>query len=644
MPFLPSPPALDSATLPTESWYGPVTVTLPMAVPGDPFDAEGTDVRVRFVGPDGTVAERLAYWDGKAWRATLLAPKRGRYAAMATLNGKPLGARLSAVTLTAPMRGGFVRRGGPWGLRTSDGKGYWPMGHNLAWSNETVKDLPAALRKMGDYGADWARIWMCAWDGKSPYMTPEFVRTGAMNLPAFAQWDAITKAAEEAGVPYQMTLFYHGPWSSDVNTNWPESPWNAANGGFLAKPEEFFTNDRAKRLARSVLRYAVARYGASPAVMGWELFNEVEWTDGIKRFPEKVGAWHDEMARYLRSLDPYGHLVLTSSKLDLPIWREADVYEPHGYPPSVGAMVLSEKVLPGKPFFFGEVGPSDLGGGKPIQVASIRGGIWNALFAGHAGAAQMWDWGVIEREGLGVEWARARAILTRSGVLERAPMPRKILDLDAGSGADLALNPGGGWKAAEKARFDLPGDASAMGLFPTYYQGRAHREMRQENATFAFAADRAGQVRVAVTGISDTGGALELRLDGKTVVKKEWAAGAKVGAGEALGAPFGVGRHTLELVNDGPDWVSLGSLTFGGIGPKAEGVGAGDGERAIARLQRRDGGSGDLAVSLAGLGLKPGRRAVEVNDLDTGTTRSVTLDPSRDRLRLVESDAVIVIR
>ncbi|MFX8984415.1 hypothetical protein ABTN17_20810, partial [Acinetobacter baumannii] len=85
-------------------------------------------------------------------------------------------------------------------------------------------------------------------------------------------WDDVIRGAEDGSVKFQFVLFHHGPWSTTVNSNWKENPLNAANGGWLKQPEQFFTDDRAKRLARSWIRYAVARWGASPSVMAWELF------------------------------------------------------------------------------------------------------------------------------------------------------------------------------------------------------------------------------------------------------------------------------------------------------------------------------------------------------------------------------------
>ena len=64
------------------------------------------------------------------------------------------------------------------------------------------------------------------------------------------------------------------------------------------------------------LRYIVARWGYSPAIGMWEFFNEIDniqFRDAKNPIPaEEIVAWHARMARYLKSIDPYGHPVTTS--------------------------------------------------------------------------------------------------------------------------------------------------------------------------------------------------------------------------------------------------------------------------------------------------------------------------------------------
>ena len=61
-------------------------------------------------------------------------------------------------------------------------------------------------------------------------------------------------AAEQSGVYFQMTLQHHGQYSSTVDPNWSQNPYNTANGGFLADPKLFFTDATAKSLTKRKYR------------------------------------------------------------------------------------------------------------------------------------------------------------------------------------------------------------------------------------------------------------------------------------------------------------------------------------------------------------------------------------------------------
>ena len=139
------------------------------------------------------------------------------------------------------------------------------------------------------------------WDGKN-LDWPKPGAFGQLSLSVAQKWDGIVAAAEQSGICFQMTLQHHGQYSSSVDPQWSGNPYNTANGGFLSNATQFFTNATAKALTKRKLRYAVARWGYSPAVMAWELFNEVQFTDAAQVGQWSIiGAWHDEMAQFIRS-------------------------------------------------------------------------------------------------------------------------------------------------------------------------------------------------------------------------------------------------------------------------------------------------------------------------------------------------------
>lgn len=257
-----------------------------------------------------------------------------------------------------------------------DGTPYLPFGQNLGWMRNDL--YPACFERLAEAGLSWSRVWMTHFTGQNlDWHSTDPAASGTLDLEAARRWDRIVEAAEATDIRIQVVLQHHGQFSTFVNPNWNENPWNVANGGFLKRPEDFFIDETARALTRRKYRYIAARWGYSPAILSWELFNEVEFTDGylgrdlvevwqtyqkagrvdvavlrkasvalvklaamddtttfglehiqsaltsIEKgvFPgfdigfgvHLVAAWHREMAAHLRDVDPYRRLVTTSS-------------------------------------------------------------------------------------------------------------------------------------------------------------------------------------------------------------------------------------------------------------------------------------------------------------------------------------------
>lgn len=121
-------------------------------------------------------------------------------------------------------------------------------------------------------------------------------------------------------------------WSAPATTRiGPATRGIAPTADFSTGLSNFATDPTAKEYQKRWLRYAVARWGHSPAIMAWELFNEVEWVDAVQtdRDWPTVICWHAEMAAFLRELDPYHHLVTTSAAWEQPeLYRAMDYFQP----------------------------------------------------------------------------------------------------------------------------------------------------------------------------------------------------------------------------------------------------------------------------------------------------------------------------
>ena len=610
-------------------WYGPSTVDQRLPIAGNPFDSALNDVQCVFTRK-GVRLVRLAYFAHGAWHATLAAKQGGAYDARFTLNGKPVG-KASKLTLTPAKDNGFVRLDGR-RFRLDSGGPYIPLGHNFGWEDKVP--YPKQLADMKTAGLNWTRVWANSWDGKNPFVPRESstkLPLGRMDESALDRWDMIVRECEKDRLKMQFVLFHHGLFSTTVNSNWAEHPWNAANGGFLPKAIDFFSDPTAKKLTRAWLRYAVARYGHSPSIMAWELFNEVQWTDAAKdpvRIHDVI-AWHKEMGDYVRSLDPYRHLVTSSSNenLDPRVFATMDYDQPHTYPPSVYGALLSTPAAKDKPLFYGELGAQDAKDTGAMEYRVVRDGIWGGLLGGHSGPGQYWSWDRAYKDDLYPEYARESKILARSGFAQNPSAVPSPITVEGAPKVDLVAAPSLGWGKAERFVYRLPGDASTDTLpgMPGYIQGTGHRDMMREPIRLLFDAPKAGRATFRVGQSSAGGGTLQISVNGKATVTKAYPkAEQNTDVKADLMVDFPAGPVEIAVENPGQDWVTLESVAVEGIGNGVTSASLRTDRYALTRLTWPM-GFGPDAKRVQMPGLRDGTYEMRQFDLDSGQEKVSTV-------------------
>lgn len=626
------------------AWYGPSEAAFDLQVAGSPFDYRENDVRVKFQGPGGSL-ERLAFWDGKKWRVRLTAPRPGQWKGQVYRNGKPEGPQVSLTVRLGQRSQGYVRiKPGTTKFMLDGGTPYWPMGHNLGW-NSPPDTVEKQLETMGAKGLNWARIWACHWDGKNPFKANDGKGPEGRDMFPLVldRWDAIVESAEKAQVRFQFVLFHHGLFSTRVNPNWSTHPWNKANGGFLDRAADFFSDPEANRRSENWLRYAVARWGHSPAVMSWELFNEVEWVDAkyLNRTAE-IGDWHKRMFAFLKKIDPVGRLVTSSSEMDLPIYAGADYYQPHGYPPSVEAMVLGAKDPGDKPFFYGEVGGGTFS--EATERGVVRDSAWSGFFAGHDGASQYWYWDRLTRLGLYDELSRAAKLIQRSRLTHDPLAAPRRLDVRGESAGDLVLLPGRGWGATSVTQISLPKDAAgpALGGLSSYLQGEANRSLFPKPLELLLNYPRPVLVTVELGPFAKAGAAVKISGPG---AESEVTVGARAedGGEESVAITVPAGPQKVVIENRGADWAVIRRITLSGVGLPGRALAFGSPTRALARVVRN--GGAQARLDLSGFGLRDGRYRIEATDLDNGKTRVLEASLAGGRLAwtALEADAALLM-
>lgn len=322
---------------------------------------------------------------------------------------------------------------------------FFPCGPNIAWYKYyDSRDNPGGIYDYETYinsiagSANYMRIWLNRYQYLSLY-GPEFTETqdgkakvyfdSSLNQKDAAELDHIIEYAAQHGICIMPSIFNFGDFSfhNQSVSNWGNNPFNTILK--LESSTEFFTDPEAKRITKNLLRYIVARWGYATNIVCWELWNEVDNipNDNLdaNRFRRNLVDWHEEMANYIRSIDPFKHFLTTSTAvvkendyLSQQIFKTLDVVQWHTYGniqkakskeqrshqlfEKRNAMLIS---YPEMPFFIGEFGFGQSNSGPRYKEKDPFGfdahnSLWASLFSTSMGPASFWDWNYLESQNL----------------------------------------------------------------------------------------------------------------------------------------------------------------------------------------------------------------------------------------------------
>ncbi len=380
LPAMAAPPVIGSVVFPASvEQYGIVEIDFTSSNDpyANPFDPAVVSAVLMVQPPGGPQITVDAFWcldstpsggdpgwapntPGGAphWRARFCPSQLGVHTfGLQIQDGQGTGTATDAAyqfTVTAGSSHGWVtvNASDPTALQYADGETYLPLGHDIAFREGAPYDKDGTAQwevyysRMQQNGANWSRFWMTDFDrmalewqaglwGAAPDNF-DYAGLGRYSLKAAWRVDQKLLAAQRHGVAVQLVLHDHGQFSTFVNARWNGSfapnaayrnAYNSAAGGPIANPNLYFSNTTCKNYTQQRLRYIVARYAAYRSVLAWELWNEVQFTgnsheDSFRTayndaaLQSAVVAWHNEMGNLLHNLDPYRHLVTTSSEDD----------------------------------------------------------------------------------------------------------------------------------------------------------------------------------------------------------------------------------------------------------------------------------------------------------------------------------------
>ncbi len=270
------------------------------------------------------------------WRARFTPTESGNYAgtwALKQEGGLVSESDIFTFEVEATEDKGFLQSGDNWNLRFNNGELFRGIGYNIGWEARTHDDsrffsklheapkqnYASMLRTLKNSGGNFFRTWMIHWnlpvDWKQVSNNARYENSDQFYNPSgVARMDELLSICEGFDVYCMLTIDAHGSLSGQ---GWKLSNYNATNGGPAVSPQDFFTDPSARSRYKSKLRYLVARWGYSPHIAVWEFFNEVDNLMYSRELdtviPDRVvAAWHQEMADFLASIDPYDHPISTS--------------------------------------------------------------------------------------------------------------------------------------------------------------------------------------------------------------------------------------------------------------------------------------------------------------------------------------------
>ncbi len=297
-----------------------------------PYDSRMVALNMILESPSGKSLFLPAYYETQTagssiWKARFTPQEAGEYSYHFELirDGEvSIISKKGNFTASASEKDGFLHIDGFWTLQFDSGKPFRGIGENVAWEARAREDpkwtYDYFLASLAENYANYFRVWMCPWN--FPVAWPEVSSTERytsseeyFNPSGIKRLDEVVQMIDSLDLYMMLAFNHHG--GIIENRGWQHNRYNAANGGPAATPAAFFTSPLAREMFKNQLRYIVARWGFSPHIAAWEFFNEVDNAvfsrqDSIIIPHQAVTDWHQEMAAYLKSIDPYGHIVTTS--------------------------------------------------------------------------------------------------------------------------------------------------------------------------------------------------------------------------------------------------------------------------------------------------------------------------------------------
>lgn len=593
--------------------YDTLELTLDLDATFDnPFDPEDISVLAFFTSPGGKITRVRGFYyqdyervvkDGReilrrkgepVWKVRFTPSEVGTYRYYVRIKDRNGETRSKEYTLKVrdSKSDGFIRRSkeSPFYLCFDSGKSYFPIGENMCWAS--LSDYERYLKRLSASGGNYIRVWMVRWNlglewsADDPNVNGTYYGLGRYSLDNAWRLDQLLKLARENRIYIMLCLGYHGELMEERGyfgeQCWDQNPYNARKGGPCQRARDFWTNPLAKKFYKQRLEYIVARWGYSPNILSFEFWNEVF----------APAEWIEEMASYMRTIDPYKHL-LTTTYGDEAVWRlkEMDYTQIHHYGGPDQRLhdcstifysqcrEYTEKFQ--KPFLIGEFGidfsTSDRTHDPQGLGTNMHNGIWSAVMSRSMGTAMVWWWdNYVDPFDLYREFRAVSKFVADIPWSKRNYRYISTTDpyflQEKHKYGDLTLIPPLGWGRATGTDFVIRrnGKVEGKGSFSSFLYSPGKPDLRvplrfevdyPEDGKFLFTVNTVSDSAEIVVRV-DGREALVLRLpnDDPSPKEKRWQEQWKIWQyvyDKEYGIDVPRGKHRIELENRSGDWVSI---------------------------------------------------------------------------------------
>ena len=329
---------------------------------------------------------------------------------------------------------------------------FFPIGPDEAWYS-CIVDIYGEYwnRPIGIYeykrrmdslsgNANYIRVFLNRYQYLSLY-GPEYTQLvngnpivyfdSTINQKDSAELDFVIANALQQGISIMPCVFSCGDFMAENHMDpsdpsiWANNPYSGILEGTDPCACDFFTNDRAIKISKNLIRYIASRWGYATNIMCWELWNEVDHVkDQCNRnqgIDQQILDWHNEMVVYLQNVDPFNHCVSSSIGnvsdnlcLYSQLYNNLDFVQQHHYESIQNAelrhqllyrlynrIVENHNQYPNKPFFWGEFGfgqnqnTPKYADKDPFGI-DLHNTLWSSLFFTSMGSASFWWWNYVD--------------------------------------------------------------------------------------------------------------------------------------------------------------------------------------------------------------------------------------------------------